>query len=295
MTSPRRNEGFPGQRIVVLPRKVVSQALQQPLLRGLIPTDIGHFQKAFGHWRERKIGIDQAIFIYCSSGAGWCQMKGRRHEVRRGELLVVPPFTPHAYGADTKHAWTIHWFHAVGNDLRRFLGELDVTADAPVVFLGDAPHLLALFEEVLEPLERGYVPLHLFYTTQALRHLAAAFVRQRRETWRGDPDPGQRIIQSIEYMKQHLSKPLSVPTLSSLANLSRSHFTALFKEHTGYAPIDYFIRLRMHLACQWLDTTALSIKEIAARLGYEDPFYFSRIFRQVNERSPTEYRAMHKG
>ena len=43
--------------------------------------------------------------------------------------------------------------------------------------------------------------------------------------------------------------------MASAANLSRSQFVALFWQQTGYAPIDYFIRLRMHRACQLLDTT----------------------------------------
>ncbi len=96
-------------------------------------------------------------------------------------------------------------------------------------------------------------------------------------------------------MKQHLEKPLRLSTLATLANLSPSHYTALFKHHTGYAPIDYFIRLRMHYAGQLLDTTNLPIKKIAASLGYDDQFYFSRMFKAVNEASPTEYRLMHKG
>jgi AraC-like DNA-binding protein len=88
---------------------------------------------------------------------------------------------------------------------------------------------------------------------------------------------------------------LRVSTLAALANLSPSHYTALFKQHTGYAPIGYLVRLRMHRACQLLDTTNLPIKEISASLGYDDPFYFSRVFKMVNETPPTEYRLMHKG
>ncbi|HKI69808.1 MAG TPA: helix-turn-helix transcriptional regulator, partial [Verrucomicrobiae bacterium] len=63
---------------------------------------------------------------------------------------------------------------------------------------------------------------------------------------------------------------------------------------TGCAPIDFFIRLRMQHACKLLDGTALSVKEIAAELGYEDPFYFSRTFKSVNHVAPSEYRTMPK-
>jgi AraC family transcriptional regulator of arabinose operon len=295
MDRAQKGEGFPGQRIVVLPRPVVTRALKHPLLGGLLPTDVGYFPKARGHLRERTEGVDQAIFIYCTQGRGWCEMAGTRHPVRAGELLVVPPETPHVYGADDKKPWTIPWIHTTGANVNAYLGELGVSADRPVLYLGEDPQLLALFEEVLEVLEHGYAPAQLLYAAQTLSHLIGVMIWHRHQQWRGSPDPEQKIGQSIAYMKQHLSQPLQVSNLAAVANLSSSHYTSLFKQQTGYAPIDYFIRLRMHRACQLLDTTDLSVKEVAASLGYDDPFYFSRIFKTVNENSPTEYRMLHKG
>ena len=87
-----------------------------------------------------------------------------------------------------------------------------------------------------------------------------------------------RIEQSVAYMTQHLDKPLQVATLAAQANISPSHFFALFKRRIGSAPIDYFTRLRMQRACRLLNETHLSVKEVASKLGYDDPFYFSRVF-----------------
>lgn len=101
----------------------------------------------------------------------------------------------------------------------------------------------------------------------------------------------RKIEDSIAYMKQHLSEPLRVSTLASVAGMSEPHYFALFKRHIGFTPLDYFIRLRMHCACRLLATTVLSVKEVAAALGYDDPFYFSRIFKSVNEVAPTQYRS----
>jgi AraC-like DNA-binding protein len=104
-----------------------------------------------------------------------------------------------------------------------------------------------------------------------------------------------KIEQSLAYMMRHLDEPLQVATLASQANISASHFFALFKRQTGCAPIDCFIRLRMQHACRLLDETMLSVKEIAATLGYDDPFYFSRIFKSVSRVAPTEYRLLKNG
>jgi AraC-like DNA-binding protein len=103
-------------------------------------------------------------------------------------------------------------------------------------------------------------------------------------------EASRKIEKSIDYMTQHLDKPLHVADLAASANVSASHFFALFKRRTGCTPIGFFIHLRMHQACRLLDATSLSVKEIAAALGYDDPFYFSRIFKSVNHVAPSEYR-----
>ena len=68
-------------------------------------------------------------------------------------------------------------------------------------------------------------------------------------------------------MTQHLDKPLQVATLAAQANISPSHFFALFKRRLGSAPMDYFTRLRMQRACRLLERTSLSVKEVASGAG----------------------------
>ena len=101
----------------------------------------------------------------------------------------------------------------------------------------------------------------------------------------------RKIARSIAYMSCHLDQPLQVAGLAAQVNISPSHYFALFKRHTGSAPIDYFIRLRMRHACRLLAETAMNVKEVAAALGYDDPFYFSRVFKSVNQVAPSDYRA----
>ena len=81
-------------------------------------------------------------------------------------------------------------------------------------------------------------------------------------------------------------------TLEQLAqefDLSKSGLHALFQKHTGRSPMDFFLRLKMKEACKMLRSTSLRVYEVAQRLGYQDPYYFSRIFRKVVGISPKEY------
>lgn len=100
------------------------------------------------------------------------------------------------------------------------------------------------------------------------------------------------IYQSIEFMLRHQDQPLQVAKLASVSNISPSHYFAVFKRVTGFAPIDFFIRLRMQRACELLSSTTLCVKEVAGALGYDDPFYFSRVFKSVNGVAPSDYRKL---
>lgn len=274
---------------------MIAQAEPQPILGTMIPTDVGYFPKAAGHARERGDGIDQAVLIYCVMGGGWCRSQHGELAVGPGDLLIVPPGVPHKYGADQRRPWTIHWVHAKGRLLPHFLSELQAGERPTLVFIGKDPQTVALFEEVLEIAERGYAFAQLLQAGQALSHLLSVVVGRSRDAHREVNDTEQRVAQSIEHVKNHLQRSLDVPMLAKLAGLSASHYSAVFKARTGYAPIDYLTRLRMHRACQLLDTTALSVKSVAAMVGYKDQLYFSRVFRTINEVSPSEYRHLRKG
>jgi AraC family transcriptional regulator of arabinose operon len=285
-----KHEGFAGQRLVVLPRPVLATALQYPLLKQLLPTDAGYYPKARGHTCVREKGCPEVIFIYCAEGSGWCEIAGRKHEVTKNQLLVMPVSTPHVYGAGKKAPWTIYWFHAVGLNVPIYLERLGVTKENPVVPLGGDVQLFSLFEDVLEGLEHGFTLTHLIYAAHSLTHLMGLILRHKDEFGYGETSVRERVTKSIEFMKGHLREPLKVATLSALVNLSRSHYTTSFQRVTGYAPLSYLNHLRMQRAVQLLNTTDFPIKQISDQLGFSDQFYFSRAFSKMHNHSPSEHR-----
>lgn len=100
----------------------------------------------------------------------------------------------------------------------------------------------------------------------------------------------RKIELAINHMWQHVNEPLRISILSAVAGVSASHFFWLFKSVTGCPPIHFFIRLRMHCACELLRDQNLSVKEAAFQLGYDDPYYFSRMFKLVMGVTPRDYR-----
>jgi AraC-like DNA-binding protein len=275
---------------VTLPVSSRRMATRHPLMKGLFPSHVGFFPAAMHHRIERRAGIETTIFKYCVRGSGWCRLGSETHAVRPGDLLVVPAGVPHAYGADPTDPWTIHWFHAVGEHLPLLFERLGCDARRPVVRLGIDIRLTTLFQEVHAALEDDYGEPQLLFASQILTHLMGRSITMRRSVGAEWPDTPARVASTVEYMKAHLSDEMDVQKLSSMAGLSPSRFQTLFRTMNALSPGHYLKNLRAQRAAQLLDTTKRAIKDIAGEVGYQDALYFSRVFRQVHELSPSEFR-----
>jgi transcriptional regulator GlxA family with amidase domain len=100
-----------------------------------------------------------------------------------------------------------------------------------------------------------------------------------------------RVRRSLALMHAELARPLSVALLAEAANLSQSRFSHLFREHTGESPGRYLRNLRLDCALVLLFGSALSIKEVMASVGFNDPSHFTRDFSERYGATPTEVRA----
>ncbi len=295
-TTRRIREGFPGQRLVVLPRRIVASWLSGSPLVDFMPSDVGHFPSARWHFVERKKPISQAIIIYCVEGEGWGRIGGgSTFPIRSGHIALFPTGSVHAYGASADMPWSIFWVHVSGIKAEILPALLELEPDDPVLFVGKDPALASLFERILSILGRGYSADNLLLSSMALGELISHLVVNRHRHPNNDTGIDERIERVIDRMHNSLGETLSIEELAGDANLSCSHFAAIFKKRTGFPVLDFFTRLKMQQACYLLDSTAMPIKTIAADLGFEDPFYFSRTFRRIYDLSPLQYRTMRKG
>ena len=95
---------------------------------------------------------------------------------------------------------------------------------------------------------------------------------------------------AITYITANYTKEIHIKELANACNLSQSHFMYLFKEELGMTPLAYQQTLRIKDTMSALVSTKQRITEIAAQVGYQDPLYFSRVFKKIVGVSPREYR-----
>lgn len=284
-------DGFPGQRLRVLPARRVAQALTQPGIAHLVVTDAGYFPTAQAHGKDRAAGTAQCVVLVCVLGAGRVRVGGTVHEVRRGQVVVLPPNVPHAYEADRTDPWTLWWVHVLGRDLEEFLRQSGMTAAQPVRQLRDVYRPVSLIEEIVGAMERGDTDASLLAASGAAWHLMAQLCAEQVAGATALPV----IDAARDYIVANLAEPVTVGSLAAMARMSPSHFAAQFRQRVGTSPIKFQTQVRMGRARELLDTTARSVESVAAEVGYEDPFYFSRVFRAVHDVSPTAYRSTRQG
>jgi AraC-like DNA-binding protein len=287
-------EGFPGQRMVVLPRPVVLRAINGCLPLKLVPSDVGYFPDAADHYVNRPGGAGQCIIILCVRGMGWVRIGKLEHDIQPGDLAVILPHQAHSYGCGAQHPWTIHWCHAAGPAVNYFTDMLIRRDVLPILHIGNYLRLIPFYETMTEELTSGYSLTHLTVAAMALGHLLA-LIAAGGQSAQINQSHHHRIPLAIEYMKSRWQRSVTVPEIARACNLSTSHFTVLFKKFTGYPPLDYFLRLKMQRAAEMLDTTNRPLKEIAADIGLSDPLYFSRVFHRIYGLSPSAYRHTTKG
>lgn len=100
--------------------------------------------------------------------------------------------------------------------------------------------------------------------------------------------PSQRMETILAYIRDHLASPLTRQRLAEEFNLSAGYINQLFKVELGMAPSAVINRERAARAYQLIDREGLSVAEAALTVGFQDPFYFSRVFKQIYEIPPSQ-------
>lgn len=288
-------EGFLGQRMIVLPKKVINDILNNPLIQNLYVTDIGYFPHAEHHFRKRRKGAKEYILIYCVEGGGIIEMHDQVLKLTPNSSFIIPIDTPHKYRAMPKDPWSIYWLHFKGAHAPYIYQKFCARKTPSIKKVPFDDKRTLLFDNILDVLEKGYSTEHLEYINISLWQLFSSFLYQKYIVEIGKPDDESDVISSsIQFMQDNLDKPISVSEIAEHFNYSSSHFFSLFKKRTGYSPIHYFNHLKIQKGCQYLSFSEISVKELSYKLGFEDPLYFSRLFKKIMGESPLKYRKEYK-
>jgi YesN/AraC family two-component response regulator len=293
MSEIKKKEGFLGQRAIIIPPTILTSFCQRhPVVRQLYVTDIGYYPNAEHHHRIRPHGTEGNIIIYCVSGKGLARVQKQVYPVSTGEFVLLPAKKAHEYFTVENNPWTIYWIHFTGVSSQNIVNMMIKKMGSHLAPVSFHESRIQLFEEIYGNLEKGYSIDNLCYASLCLQYFLASccFDTHYNHHLKTKDENESSIDLCIKLMQKNIHRTLTLDEIAAAVHLSSSHIGSLFKKKTGFTLIEYFNQLKTQKACQYLLFTDLRVNEIAARLGMDDPYYFTRMFTKIIGVSPVNYR-----
>jgi AraC-like DNA-binding protein len=187
--------------------------------------------------------------------------------------------------------WSLRWAHFIGIEGMYYLSQ--APADGQGVLLDEQCRLQVetLFDQCYHVLMDGFVLNRLIHAAKILHHLLSElFFNNQAFSATQRTNHFRSIEPTLRYLRENMHAMLTLDDMANHAGLSKSHFSRIFRNQTGYSPVEYFIHLKVQKALSLLVLTNLPVQEIALMVGYADPYYFSRLFKKIVGVSPTASR-----
>lgn len=225
--------------------------------------------------------------IYLTDGNG--MFKGHDSNWRRvnaGDVLVLFPGIWHDYHSLPETGWTERWVCLNGELANQWCMHDVLCVDTPVLHVGVHSDLTEAFDRLLE-IGRAAPP----YANQIQSGIAMeilALIYKFQQNRKDHARQATPIVESaLQFIAKNWSQEIDFEAMAAKMGVGYRHFRRQFQEATGVAPHQYLLNLRLNQAKRLL--RSLPVSEVASRVGFNDPFYFSRLFKRKVGVPPTRW------
>ena len=228
--------------------------------------------------------------IYIAAGKGHFILDGKEVIVPAGSMVLFQPKQVQDYfylGKDKTQVWFVHF---TGREVRNILRHYEIPTDGYILHTGISREYEDLFRRMRDELVRcswGYEEMLTYLFRELLMTM------HRRMTENAPRVSGfiqDEIDRARAFFDEHYNEEISIEQYAVSRNMSTSWFNRSFRSAVGTSPMQYILDVRIRNAQTLLETTDYSVTSIAALVGYENPMYFSRLFRKAKGLSPSKYR-----
>jgi AraC-like DNA-binding protein len=226
--------------------------------------------------------------VYITGGEGIFFSGGATYEVKPGSIMLVLPGIKHAYRPLFETGWVEYWVGFKGAYFSRLLEEGRFSHEHVFFEIGLRDSMLSVFNQIFDEV-RTQRPLYQMKACAGVLSLIAEVLSIERR--KDQPNYYEKIVAKAKYlMESNIYGAINLSSISEQLGISTSRLNEIFKTYTSMTPYQYYMHIKIHKAESLLEQEDIPVKEAAFRMGFEDQYYFSRLFKSRTGVSPSEWK-----
>ncbi len=247
------------------------------------------------NWFNVRHQHDACEILYVANGEGQIIIGETMYQLKTGDLAVVNPYVLHEEKTSKDNPLLLMFL-----SMRNFtlpglqINQLIEDKTCPVINCGEYKHHMDTYFQELLMESSNQIQYYQQITKSLLIAIIVLCLRILSINDKNQEELSTDCKKVKDYLDKNYTKPITLESLSEMVYISKYYLSHMFKEQTGTSPIKYLTQKRIDTACNLLKETALSVKEISRTVGYENPLYFSQVFKNFVKVSPLEYRNLQK-
>lgn len=246
-----------------------------------------------GTYRIKRQDSAETVIEYIIEGRGYLNVNGENYAATAGDVYILRKHTTHTYWSDARYPWVKIFFNIRGSLAERILDEYQLGRAGGVVL--SAEGMEQDFRDMLEGLKDSTVSQTDRFDAATMDFLKIVIKLTNMQRAAGVHKDDLMSVEKemntlIEYINMNPRRIVSNQELADVIFRSKDYVIKRFFANFGATPYDYQIQQKIFSAKNMLANMNLSVKEIAASLGYDDQHYFSYMFKKRCGMSPTQYR-----
>lgn len=250
----------------------------------------GHADGYYFHVDEGR-ELNEYQLLYITEGKGTFRSSHQQETpINEGDMFLLFPGEWHSYHPDPEVGWKSYWIGFKGKNIDERVSLKFMSREKPIYHIGFSSVIVQLYEQAYATAtaEEAYAQQLL---AGIVNHLIGMMYSLERNIELNKNHAHVDMVNRARLrIREALESNLTIQQVAKELGVSYSNFRKLFKEYTGLSPAAYQQDLKLQRAKDLLKTTNLSIKEIAYRLNFDSPDYFSAKFKIKTGRKPSEMR-----
>ena len=228
-------------------------------------------------------GRNDHYLIYVECGELEVILNGATYTAHGGSVLIFPPHCHYKYTFYGDHTLSYLWVHFTGSYVERFLDECGFGSLPCMIQSNPNIKIISAFEKLFD-IFGSHEPLQKRKLACRLEDILLSIASDLSKT-----DESRALTRSLSFIHTCYNKKIKIPELAKMEGLSNSRYITVFKKYMRMPPSDYIIGLRINVACDLLKSHDMSVKEVAACVGYDNPHFFSKLFKKKTGMTPKNY------